>query len=182
MVFTGAMAQQKPKEAALKTKSTEEVKLNKKGIEGSQSANADVFLKSQDLKSKSEEKKSVINQKLKEKKEAIDKKAANAKGSTNTEVGIGETVSSSTHGAEVSSTAKSDITAQTKGTVVSDVASAQNQGKAVVKTAGNLSGHLNSSIKSVPAAVKTDVKVKTDVNVRPKPINAKVKTATGIKL
>jgi len=180
MVFTGAMAQQKANEVSLQSKTKEEVKLNKKGIEGSQSSNTEATLNAQDLKSKAKEKKNAAKQKVEATIEAIDEKAANA--STNSEVGIGGTVSGSTHRADVSTTAQSDVTAVTKGAIVSNVASVKSQGDIAVKNASNLSGRVNSNIKSVPAAVKTAVKVSTDVNVRPKSINTKVKAATGIKL
>ncbi|SMC62706.1 hypothetical protein [Pedobacter nyackensis] len=186
MIFTGAMAQQKAKEVSLQAKTKEEVKLNKQNAESSQSANAEIILNSQDLKSKAKEKKNAAKQKVEATKEAIDKKAANAEASTTSKLGIGGAVSGSTHGVDVSTAAQSDVTAGTKGAIVSKVASVNGQGNTAVKNAGNLSGRLNSSVKSVPANVtadvKTDVKVKTDVNVKPKSINTKVKAATGIKL
>lgn len=188
MVFTGAMAQQNAKEVSLQAKTKEEVKMNKKGIEGSQSANTEATLNAQDLKSKTKEKKTAAKQKVEATKEAIGKKAANAEASTNGEIGVGGTLHGSTHGADVSNTAQSDVTAGTKGSVVSNVASVKGQGNAAVKNAANLSGRIHSTVKSVPAAVKTDVNVKsdvnvkTDVNVKPKTINTKVRTATGIKL
>jgi len=176
MVFTGVMAQQKTKEASLKAKSSEELKLNEKNIESAQSANAEGTLNTKDLKSKAEEQKNLAKQKVKDKKEATTKKVADA--SADTEVGVGATVGSNTHGTDVSATAQSDVTTGTKGAVVSNVASVKNKGNVAVKAAGNLSGNLNTSVKTVPA----DVKVKTDVHVKPKAINAKVKTASGIKL
>lgn len=195
MIFTGAMAQQNSKKVSMQTKATEAVKSNNNSIEGSQSAHAEAVLNAQDLKSKAKEKKAATRQKLEATKKAITNEVERTEASSSTEVGIEGTTNSDNHGAEVSQIANSAITAETKGSVVSNVASVTGQGNAAVKNIGaNINGQLNSSVKSIPAAIKTDVNVKPDVNVKtdvivktdmdikPATINTKVRAATGIKL
>ena len=182
MVFTGAMAQQKSTAASMKAKANEDVKLSKKSLESSQSANTEVILDAQDLKAKAEEQKKSMKQKVKDKKEVLAETLSNTKGSTSSEVGISGTLNGDTHGADVSTAAQSELINSAKGTVVSHVASVKNQGNVAVKTAGNLSSQLNSGIKSGATDVKAGVNVKTDVNVKPTTINTTIKTATGIKL
>lgn len=182
MIFTGAMAQQNAKKVSLQAKAKEEVKLNNNSMEGSQSADAEVIVDGQEFKSQAKAKKAAAKQKLEATKEVIAEQSANAEASANSEVQSSGTISSDTHGAEVSNTAQSDITTGTKGSVVSNVASVESKVNGVVKAATNVGGQINSSVKAVPVNVKTDLNVDTDLNIKPKSINTKVRTATGIKL
>lgn len=181
-MFTGVMAQQKTTTASVNSKNSAAVKMDKKGVEGTQASQTDANVNSQGSTSKVKEQNSATMQQLKENGTVATQKSSDAKASMRSELMNSTAVGNDAEGTSIGSKVKSVLTVDAKGGVDNGLISAKSQGNAVLNKTGTAVGQVNSNIKSISTNVKTNAKVITDINVNPKVITTNLKIVSGIKL